>query len=346
MNETNAKKTVQITTTLNKEGMVFYNIDSAPFEIYGIYRDGEKYRRMPADVAETVNPGVLANHAHTAGGRVRFITDSPYVAIHAEMGKLYKADHFPFTGSIGFDLYVDNRYERTFRPDYNIIDTLDRINTYDGSGMHEITIHFPLYSEVKALYIGLDENATVCEAKPYRNEKPIVYYGSSITQGGCASTPGMAYQNIVTRRLMLDHVNLGFSGNAKGEDTMIEYLAGLDMAMFVQDYDHNAPTVEHLRATHEKLYKAVRAAHPDIPILMMSRPKHRLTKDEVARRAVVETTYKNALAAGDNNVYFLDGAALTELCCDEGTVDNTHPTDYGFVSMANAVCKVIEKIGL
>jgi len=330
----------------DKENIKFYSIDEAPFKIYGVYRDGEKYRRMPTSVAETVSPGVLSNSTHTAGGRVRFVTDSPYVAIHAEMGKLYKADHFAFTGSIGFDLYVDNRYEHTFRPDYSITDTLNRVNAYDGEGMREITIHFPLYSEVKALYIGLDENAKVAKAKPYRNEKPIVYYGSSITQGGCASTPGMAFQNIVTRRTGLDHINLGFSGNAKGEDTMIEYLAGLDMAMFVQDYDHNAPTVEHLRDTHEKLYKAVRAAHPDMPILLMSRPKYRLNKNETERRAVVETTYKNALAAGDKNVYFLDGEALTKLCLDEGTVDNTHPTDFGFASMAEAVCEVIEKIGL
>lgn len=331
--------------TFDRDDVKFYNADEAPFKIYGIYRDGDKYRRMPESVAATVNNGVLSNHTHTAGGRVRFVTDSPFVAIHAKMGKIYKSDHFPMCGSAGFDLYVDNRYEGTFRPNFNMTDTLDGlVSGFGNPGMHEITIHFPLYSGVNELYIGLKDGSVISEAAPYRNEKPIVYYGSSITQGGCASTPGMAYQNIVTRRTMLDHVNLGFSGSAKAEDAIIEYMAGLDMAMFVQDYDHNAPTVEHLRDTHEKLYKAVRAAHPDIPILLMSRPKNRLNSGEVQRRAIVEETYKNALAAGDKNVYFLDGKALTELCGDEGTVDNTHPTDYGFASMAQAVCKVLEKI--
>ena len=144
MAEITATNGVKFDFTAEKENIKFYSIDEAPFKVYGVYRDGEKYRRMPESVAETVNMGVLSNHAHAAGGRVRFVTDSPYVAIHAEMGKLYKADHFPFTGSIGFDLYVDNRYERTFRPDYKITDTLDRINTYDGCGMREITIHFPI----------------------------------------------------------------------------------------------------------------------------------------------------------------------------------------------------------
>ncbi len=333
--------------TFDRDDVKFYNVDEAPFKIYGIYRDGDRYRRLPKEVAEATNSGVLRLSTNTAGGRVRFMTDSPFIAIHAEMGSIYRSDHFPMVGSAGFDLYIDNRYERSFRPNFNMTDTLDSImGSFEKTGVHEITIHFPLYSEVKALYIGLKEGSVVSEAAPYRNEKPIVYYGSSITQGGCASTPGMAYQNIVTRRTMLDHINLGFSGSAKGEDAIVEYMASLDMVMFVQDYDHNAPTVEHLRDTHEKLYKAVRAAHPDMPILLMSRPKNRLNAGEVQRRAIVEETYKNALAAGDKNVYFLDGAALTELCGDEGTVDNTHPTDYGFASMAQAICKVLEKIVL
>ena len=116
--------------------------------------------------------------------------------------------------------------------------------------------------------------------------------------------------------------------------------------MFVYDYDHNAPSAEHLKATHEKMFKAIRECHPDMPIIMMSRPQHIQIKYVTDRRAIVENTYKNAIASGDKNVYFIDGLALTELCGNEGTVDNCHPTDYGFASMAQALIKVMEEIKL
>ena len=194
------------------------------------------------------------------------------------------------------------------------------------------------------MYIGLQENADISESSPYKTEKPIVYYGSSITQGGCASRPAMSYQSIVSRKFDYDYINLGFSGNAKAEDEIIDYIKNLEMSVFVLDYDHNAPTVEHLRNTHEKMFKAVRNAHPDIPVIMMSRPKYILTEEEKERRKVVETTYNNAVAFGDKNVYFIDGKALTKLCRDDGTVDNCHQTDLGFSSMADAVYRVLETI--
>ena len=171
-------------------------------------------------------------------------------------------------------------------------------------------------------------------------------YGSLITQGGCASRPGMSYQSIVSRKFNCDYINLGFSGNAKAEDEITDYIKNLEMSVFVLDYDHNAPTVEHLKNTHEKMFKAVRNAHPDIPVIMMSRPKHFLTEEEKERRKVVETTYNNAVASGDKNVYFIDGSLLTELCKDDGTVDNCHQTDFGFVSMANAVSRVMENLDI
>ena len=173
-----------------------------------------------------------------------------------------------------------------------------------------------------------------------------MYYGSSITQGGCASRPGMSYQAIVSRRFDYDYINLGFSGNAKAEDTIIDYIKNLDMSIFIYDYDHNAPTVEHLANTHEKMFKAIREAHPNLPIIMMSRPKFKLTDLEEQRLEIIKTTYNNAIASGDKNVYLITGKELTALCGNEGTVDNCHPTDFGFASMAKAVGDVIEKIKL
>ena len=153
----------------------------------------------------------------------------------------------------------------------------------------------------------------------------------------------MTYQSIVSRSFDYDYVNLGFSGNAKAEDEIIDYIKNLDMSVFVYDYDHNAPNIEHLKNTHEKMFKAIREKQPLIPIIIMSRPKHFLTEEEKIRRSIIETTYLNAVSSGDKNVYFIDGEALTSMCKDSGTVDNCHPTDFGFASMAAALTDVMRR---
>jgi len=332
----------KVEQTIDKSGLKFYDCTEAPLRTYGVFKEDGKFRRLSESVAKKVSAGVLMMHACTAGGRVRFMTDSCTIAICAHMEGILKMPHFAITGVAGFDIYADDVFVGGFQPPFGIENGYESKIVFADKKLRDITINFPLYSDVVDLYVGVDENCTITEAPAYINSKPAVYYGSSITHGGCASRPGNAYQSFVSRQYNLDYINLGFSGNAKGEDEMIEYIAGLDMSLFVQDYDHNAPTPEHLEATHEKLFKAVRSANPDMPIILMSRPKNILTPEEEKRRAIVEATYKNALASGDANVYFLDGAALTAFCGNDGTVDNCHPTDFGFASMAKAVCSVIE----
>ena len=256
--------------------------------------------------------------------------------------------HFTVCGSAGFDLYVnedgEEKYAATFQPPFNMTEGYESLVKLNGSKMRDITINFPLYSGVESLYVGVSETATVCEAMPYEIDCPIVFYGSSITQGGCASRPGNSYQGFLSRRFNADYINLGFSGNAKGEDAITEYISGLDMSVFVYDYDHNAPTTEHLEKTHEKMFKSIRETHPDVPVIMMSRPVYCLSEDEEVRRSIVEKTYRNALESGDRNVYFIDGRTLMALAGNEGTVDGCHPNDLGFASMAKAVGDVLEKV--
>lgn len=339
-------KNFKVETNIEREGLIFQNVLSAPFKVHGLMHIDGKYRRLPEEIAKGTNPGVLALHANTAGGRLRFKTNSPYIAIKAFMPQVYNWVHFPMTGSSAFDLYVDNSYFRTFVPPLNINGSYESVHDLDGK-MHEILIHFPLYSEVSDLFIGIKEGCEVLEADPYKTELPIVYYGSSITQGGCASRPGMAYQNILSRRLSCEQLNLGFSGSAKGEQIMADYIAGLEMSVYVQDYDHNAPTNEHLMATHEKFFLTIREKHPDLPVIFATRPH--VADDTFGnysgqRAAIIEKTYNDALKRGDKNVYYLGNAALTELCGNEGNVDNTHPTDFGFMSMALAFEKVLKVI--
>lgn len=337
----------KLTTELDVSDIRFYNVNQAPFVIYGVFYDSGKFRRIPEDVARSVSEGVYSLHANTAGGRVRFRTDSSYIAIHAKMPSIGKMPHFALTCSAGFDLYVYENmetYKASFIPEFTIEDGFGRVVCFESSQMREITINFPLYSEVSELYIGLREDATVCPPNPYKIEKPIVYYGSSITQGGCASRPGNSYESIISRRFNADYINLGFSGNAKAEPEMTEYINKLDMSVFVYDYDHNSPTVEHLKNTHEEMFLRIRQGHPDIPIVLMSRPKFQLTDEEQMRFEIIQTTYNNAIKNGDKNVYLINGRSLMAMAGHDGTVDNCHPNDLGFASMAKALGDVLQQV--
>lgn len=340
-------KNFKVCSNIQRDGIVFRNVTDSPFGIYGVFWKNGKFRRMPEDVAKTVSDRVYALHARGAGGRVRFKTDSKYVAIIAKMNNISKMPHCAITGSSGFDMYIKNNggeeYYNTFVPPFDIIDGYESVLDFDTRKEREITINFPLYSDVRELYIGLEADAVIKEAAPYRVKIPVVYYGSSITQGGCASRPGNSYQAIVSRRFDCDYINLGFSGSAKGEIQMADYIKKLNMSLFVYDYDHNAPTTEHLINTHERMFKAVREEQRSLPIIIMSRPKFNLTEEEQKRLEVIRKTYNNAVASGDKNVYLIDGKMLTELCRNNGTVDNGHPNDFGFASMAKALGDVIEK---
>ena len=198
-------------------------------------------------------------------------------------------------------------------------------------------MYFPLYNAVNSLEIGLDEQASVCEGKRYREIKPIVYYGSSITQGGCASRPDNCYQALISKWNNIDYINLGFSGCARGEEAIADYLPTIESSLFVCDYDYNANTPEDLEKTHYRLYERYRAVRPDTPILFISRPNFKGTEEDKLREGVVCGTYERAKAQGDNNVYFLAGKTLFGPDRENCTVDGCHPNDLGFYRMAKKI---------
>ncbi len=345
MELTKIDKNFAVQSTIDRSGLHFYDVEEAPFRVYGVKMLDGRYRRMPEEVARAVSDGVYGLHTNTAGGRVRFVTDSPRIAIHASMDGLEQSAHFAFAGKAGFDVYQSGIYRKSFIPPVDMKDGFESVIETRLTEKAEILIHFPLYANVKRLYIGIEEGSVLEATADYAITTPVVYYGSSITQGGCASRPGNAYQNIQSRLLNFDHINLGFSGSAKAEDAMIDYINALEMSAFVYDYDHNAPTAAYLAETHERMFKRIRAAHPDLPILMLSRPQPNLwNPDDADRLAIVTRTYENAVAAGDQNVYFIPGQALMEDVKNEGLVDGVHPNDAGFVSMARAMLPVLEKM--
>lgn len=331
------------------EGIVWYSANKKPFSLSGIRPTESGYERLPQAIADQTNESVRELNRNTAGGRIRFMTDAPKLCIRVRLRDADPTSKFSFSGKAGFDLYEGKLCRSIFLPpndpeyDENGVLTYSTVSRKLAEKMTDYTLVFPPYATVLSLEIGLPEGYIPQEAKNYVNEKPIVYYGSSITQGGCVSHPGNAYPEIIHQETGLDYVNLGFSNGARGEQCVADYIASLPMLAFVLDYDHNAPTVEHLQKTHEAFYKTVRAAQPNVPILMLSRPGE--DSPVVAeRRGIIRATYENAVAAGDRHVYFLDGSRFFEkyggFRC---TVDCIHPNDLGFYAMAQTILPVLLK---
>lgn len=328
----------------------FFSVADHPSLVFGLLRQENCFRRLPEEIALAVSDGVYQLHWHTAGGRIRFCTNSRRLAIAARLNHVSKMPHFAFSGSIGFDLYEKIDGKHIFMgaaiPPLDIQDHLECFWELDGDDTHELTLHLPLYSGVDELYIGIDENATVTPAPAYTHSKPVVYYGSSITQGGCASRPANAYPNLLSLLLDCDQVNLGFSGNARAEDAMADYISKLEMSVFVFDYDYNAPNEAHLAATHEKMYQKIRSAQPDLPIIFMSMPKRNPLEEATRQRRleIIRQTYVNAVASGDGNVYLIPGEELLGDCAEMATVDNCHPNDLGFYMMAQALKPILSRL--
>ncbi len=330
----------------------FYDVEEAPFSLHGVFREGDSFVRLPKTVASSVSKGVEMLYSYTTGGRVRFMTDSREIAIAIKLPSKMPDSRSALTAITGLDLYADDggfeRYFGTLNPPLNYTGGFEGIFTpFPSDKLRTVTVNLPRANTVNKLYIGIKKGSRLFAAEPF-SEPPVVYYGSSITQGGCSSRPGTAYYSIVHRYINYDYINLGFSGNARGEDEIIDYISSLDMSMFVFDYDHNAPTVEHLTKTHYKGYKKIREAHPDIPILLLSRPKFYLNADDKARLEVIRETYRKALAENDRRIYLIEGPdMIDEDTREESLIDHCHPTDCGFLSMARHIIPVMkEALGL
>ena len=330
---------------VTRKGIKYYSAKDEVFELRGVICENERYVRMPEEVAKRVSAGISQDFVNCAGGRIRFVTDSPYVAVSAELSGIYQFSSMSIMGTCGIDVYIDGKFGGIVRPDVENPSThITDIVNMRCSGEHLVEINLPLYTGVKELFIGVDENSALKPAPEYTYNKPVVFYGSSITNGACASRPGLAYPARISRMLDTDYVNLGFGGLCKAEQAMTDYIAGLDMSVFVLDYDYNAPNADYLEKTHEKAFLTVREKNPALPIVMISCPRADLAGEWGKRLEIIKRTYENAVAAGDKNVYMINGSEFfTEINYDY-TADGVHPTDLGFDIMAKAICPVLKKI--
>ncbi len=328
-----------------------YTLPCKEIDLYGAEYDNELgwFQRMPHDIAKQITYNIEVLSSTTAGVRARFTTNSKKLGIVVSYKYLAKMNQMPFSGSSGFILIDETENTQKLvggaRPTYEKEQGYTVQIELSGE-MRNYILWFPLYNDyITEVKLVFDKDCVVENGKKYKFDLPVVYYGSSITQGGCCSRPDNCYQAYISKWNNVDFINLGFSGGAKAEDKMIEHLCSLSAKVFVCDYDHNAPNPQHLKDTHYKLYSAYRTAHPQTPIVLVSKPDFYDRKEDKERLKIIKSTYRKAKANGDKKVYLVDGSKLfgkkdRENC----TVDGCHPNDLGFYRMALGINKVLSKL--
>lgn len=350
-------RNMQITTP-ELEGLRWKEAYDKPFDLAGFpwFSEDKLYRRMPVNTSGTL-PKAVDNLANcTAGGQIRFQTDSKRIGLKVQLLDRANMYHMPATGQCGFDLYLGEPGKQTFHSVTRFDHTKDYYECLlfgnKTSEMRNFTINFPLYQGVKEVSVGLEEIANIQTPPPYAISKPVVVYGTSITQGGCASRPGMAYTNILSRKLNTEFINLGFSGSGKGEPEVAEIIANIPTpALFLLDYEANAGTLKDYSATLPEFIRILRAKHQSVPIVLVSKIRYagEIADKDMRQRRESKLAFQQKLVSdlkdkGDRNIHFCNGESLLGDDFDECSVDGAHQTDLGFSRMANALKSVIEKI--
>lgn len=327
--------------TIGNRELEFRDGFAAPFALEGFpYIDGEGRRsRLPLDIARMCDKkeGVFPMSMQGAGEAIRFRTNSPVIGVRAGFNEIWNGNNRG--GSDGFDLYTGARDESKFRGNRIIpvgADSFEGLWELSADGeFTDCTLWFPYHCATSAIAIGTAPGSTVEPPKPHRIAKPVVFYGSSITNSGSAGRPGMVYPVILARMLDFHLINMGFGGSCRGELCIADTIAKLDIAALVIEFDHNAPTPEFLAERHEPFFRRYREQRPDVPVLMMSKCDFVPNEDNKRRREIIMRTWMNAVNSGDRKVEFLDGETLfAGPFREDCTQDNCHPNDLGAMLMA------------
>ena len=326
--------------------------DGQMFTIIGKYHSEKNYARFPKEYKNKLRGEVWDLGQHSAGISIRFCTNASLITVRWTVMGDNTMDHMASTGVKGIDLYayVDDlwKYVNTGR-------VKGKINEFtllksDGGIYREYLLNLPLYDGVDSLSIGVNTNAKITPPKEkwLTDNKPVVYYGSSITQGGCASRPGMAFTNILSRSMDRSFINMGFSGNGTFDLSVGEAMAETDAALYVIDCNPNTETKLIYNKAIE-LVKLLKKKRPGIPVLMVEgyyfengfvEPKD---SDTEKKRIELRRAFKTLKGSGVKKLYYQKG---DDLIGDdhEGTVDGVHPNDLGMLRIAESLEPTIQKI--
>ena len=330
---------------------VYY--DASAFPLLGKVSDATetRYERLPAKLNGVSRQVIWSLGKSTAGLAIRFCSDSRQISARWETLDDRNMNHMAATGSRGLDLYcLENgvwTYMKTAIPTAKQSETVIISNM--ESKERELMLYLPLYNGIVSVEIGVDSTAFIGQPKidlPSRI-KPVVAYGTSILQGGCASRTGMAHTNILSRMLNREVINLGFSGNAHLDYEIAELMAECDASLYMLDFVPNC-SAEIINEKTEKFYRILRNKHPDTPILFIEtliRPfskydlicKKRIQEQNEALHAV----FDSLKAKNEKNIYLIPADIGTD---NEASVDGTHLTDLGFMRYAEYLYPIIREL--
>ncbi len=319
------------------------------------YRENKRrFNRLPLRAQKIVRPDVWTLARCPSSARLCFKSDTTHFSVRVTNAQVMPMAHMPASGHSGLALYVGEPYRmRPWRmafpgdekPHYEtpLLEKLPKV-------MREYALYLPLYNYLEKLEVGFSKGARFEPPAPCALNKPVVFYGTSITQGGCAGTAGSDYVSTIGRLINLDVINLGFSGNGQGEPEVARLISEIDASLFVLDYAANV-SPEGLAKTLPEFYRILRRRHPEKPILLLSKVcfshvsysrDHREAHEQ--SRDIMIHFYSKMRKAGDSHLHFADGSALIPLGTDAAYVDGVHPTDHGFRMMAERLAPFIEMI--
>lgn len=309
----------------------------------------KRYDRLPARAEGVVRDPVWSLSRHSAGISFRFNTDATEITLQYEVGSdSLGMTNMPPTGKSGIDLYAfdDGKWKWV-----DVTRPTEKITTHTISGldpgMRSYLAYLPLYNTTESVQVGVPPGATFKPVAP-RTEKPIVFYGTSITHGASASRPGMTHPALLGRRLDLPVVNLGFSGNGRMEPEVGALVAEIDAAVYVIDCLPNM-TGEMVTERAEALVRQIREIRPDTPIILVEDRtftnawifKARRDRHQENRAALIRA-FDSLVSSGVKSLYFLEGEGL--LGDDtEGATDGSHPNDLGFMRQADAFEPILKE---
>ena len=313
-----------------------------------------RFSRLPLRAEGHVRTDVWFLAQCPASARVAFRSDTTSLAVRVANATADHMPHMPSTGSNGLCLYCGTpgrmRPWATAVPDPASASFERPLLQAVTKKVRDYRLYLPLYTAIESLDLKFSKGARILRPSPPALEKPAVFYGTSITQGGCASTAGSDFVSSIGRQLNIDVVNLGFSGNGRGEPEVAEFIREIDAALYVLDYAANVDD-KTLRRTLPAFVRILREKRPQTPILLLTNvcfssfdfsPATRQTLE--ARRDTMMEFYVKQRRGGDRNVHLADGFALIPFGTDCAYVDGVHPTDHGFSMMAERLAPFIEQI--
>jgi len=341
-------------TSVNAQ-LVFY--DTSEFPLYGKISEHTetRYERLPKHLKGEIRQSVWDLGKNTAGLFLRFATNSSSIGLRWTVLNNVRMHHMTDIGIRGFDLYALQDGEWVFvnsaRPAMNSFENETVIISRMSNEMREFMLYFPLYDGVTALQIGVDSTATLLQPQQnlFADRKPVIYYGTSITQGGCASRPGMAHTNILSRRLHTEFINLGFSGNAQLDYEIAEIIGEKDASLIILDFLPNV-RVNQIEERTEKFYNIIRRKSPDVTILFVenftfpySRFDLQTYRAVQEKNAALRKVFENLIARGEQNIGLISASPEMIGADGEGTVDGVHLTDIGFLRYAEFLYPIIKQ---